>query len=170
MYWISGDLSCWSFLPLFYCGVGCITAGVCGSWSDFLGKGDYYFVGGVMKPWNVLFFFLDDEGNGLVETWNIQAHDLTLNVVATVDEKIPCHVCLISKSKTGYVLDQPFTSHFFAPDVYAEHLLQSNFMGVIIKDSPFGTHLMDKIWSLLHRAILRDPQKIDPTKVVSELS
>ena len=109
--------------------------------------------------WNILIFFRDEANAKVVETFNPIPKDPELGIVPGVSDKTPCYVCLYSYRNGVVEIDEPFLSHFFDPRVYANHMLDSQFMGVMTKASPFGKALIDSVHLMMVKAVLVGGQK-----------
>jgi len=131
-------------------------------------------VGYPPKKWDVIMFFVDEQNIQCVETFEVAPVGAVVNGNTVIEQestepisdRVACKVGLVSVRKNLPCIEEPFTSHFFDPFVYAERMLNSGFTGIMVKA---GSATLDAFFDLTY-GILAHNVKQTASMAVQNLS
>lgn len=122
--------------------------------------------------WDVIMFYIDQTQSAVIETFKVNpvgalVNDKVVQGLQTHSDRVECQVGLVSTSRAGVVqIDEPFTSHFMDPFVYAERMMKAGFTGVMVRT---GEEFLDNFFKITY-AILAKSVIVSGEEAFSELS
>lgn len=107
------------------------------------------------KEWDVIMFYVDPTGAQMIESFVVSPVGGTVNGNAvtqleTTSDRVQCQVGLVSTRNGITQVDDPFTSHFMDPFIYAERMLKAGFTGLMVKT---GHEFLDNFFKISHALI-----------------